>query len=97
MSCRAVSITSDVSAKRSAITPIYCLARTDFHNEIVKKPLTWDRGYLLAPEEPGLGIELNEKCASDHPYKTGGPLHLEMCQTVLPSDNKKIITELQKK
>ena len=69
--------------------------QTDFHDAVVIKPLIWDSGYLLAPDEPGLGIELDEQAVLAQPYKTGGRLHLEMCQVTLPSDNKKIITELQ--
>ena len=68
--------------------------QTEFHDAILHKPLTWDRGYMLPPTEPGLGIELNEAVVEAHPYTTGGRLHLEMCQVVLPSDNDKKITEL---
>ena len=68
--------------------------QTEFHDAILQKPLAWDRGYMLAPTEPGLGIELNEEAVLAQPYETGGRLHLEMCQVVLPSDNEKIITEL---
>lgn len=68
--------------------------QTDFHNAILKKPLTWSDGYFEPPREPGLGIELNEDVIAAHPYKSGGPLHLEMCQTPLPSDNEKVISEL---
>ena len=68
--------------------------QSDFHDAILQKPLVWDRGYMLAPTEPGLGIELNESAILEQPYTTGGRLHLEMCQVALPSDNDKIITEL---
>ena len=68
--------------------------QTDFHDQILKRPLTWESGYLLAPNEPGLGIELNEEVVLAHPYTSGGRLHLEMCQTPLSSDNRKTITEL---
>lgn len=68
--------------------------QSDFHDAILQKPLEWDRGYMLAPTEPGLGIELNESAILEQPYTTGGRLHLEMCQVALPSDNDKIITEL---
>ncbi|MEM8862307.1 MAG: enolase C-terminal domain-like protein [Chloroflexota bacterium] len=68
--------------------------QTDFHDAILQKPLAWDRGYMLPPTEPGLGIELNEEAVLAQPYTTGGRLHLEMCQVVLPSDNDKKITEL---
>lgn len=69
--------------------------QTAFHDEILSKRLTWEAGYMVAPTEPGLGIELNQAVVEAHPYKTGGRLHLEMCQTALPSDNRKIITELR--
>ena len=68
--------------------------QTEFHDAILTKPLAWEDGYMLAPTEPGLGIELNEQAVLDNPYTTGGRLHLEMCQVALPSDNSKIITEL---
>ncbi len=68
--------------------------QTAFHDAILQKPLTWEAGYLLAPTEPGLGIELNEAMIAAHPYTTGGRLHLEMCQVPLGSANTKIITEL---
>jgi 2-dehydro-3-deoxyphosphogalactonate aldolase len=68
--------------------------QTDFHDAILHKRLTWEAGYLLAPTEPGLGIELNEAVIRAHPYTTGGRLHLEMCQVPLDSANAKIITEL---
>jgi len=69
--------------------------QTDFHDAILQKPLAWEQGYLLAPTEPGLGIELNEKALEANPYSSGGRLHLEMCQTPLGSNNDKIITELE--
>ena len=69
--------------------------QTQFHDDILTRPLTWESGYMIPPTEPGLGIELNETVIEAHPYTTGGRLHLEMCQTPLPSDNEKIITELE--
>jgi 2-dehydro-3-deoxyphosphogalactonate aldolase len=48
-----------------------------FHAEILKKPIRWEEGYLLPPTEPGLGVELNEDVAEQHPY-SGKRLHLEM-------------------
>ena len=70
--------------------------QTDFHDTVLTKPLLWEEGYMLPISEPGLGIELNEQVVLDHPYQSGGRLHLEMCQTPLPSDNEKIITELDR-
>jgi 2-dehydro-3-deoxyphosphogalactonate aldolase len=69
--------------------------QTAFHDAILKQPLAWEQGYLKAPEEPGLGIELDEAQLEAHPYESGGRLHLEMCQTPLDSANQKIITEIE--
>ncbi len=69
--------------------------QTDFHDAVLNKPLPWEAGYMLPSSAPGLGIELNETVVEAHPYQTGGRLHLEMCQTVLDSNNQKIITELE--
>ena len=68
--------------------------QTEFHDAILTRPLAWEAGYMPAPGEPGLGIVLNETVVESHPYRSGGRLHLEMCQTVLDSNNRKIITEL---
>ena len=48
-----------------------------FHAKILKKPIQWEEGYVIPPSEPGLGIELNEEVALQHPY-SGKGLHLEM-------------------
>jgi len=69
--------------------------QSDFHDAILQKPLVWEQGYQMAPIEPGLGIELDEKALEANPYTSGGRLHLEMCQTALSSDNQKIITEIE--
>jgi len=68
--------------------------QTEFHDAILQRPLVWEAGYMPAPMNPGLGIELNQAVIESHPYTSGGRLHLEMCQTVLDSNNQKIITEL---
>jgi galactonate dehydratase len=70
--------------------------QTEFHDAILQKPLTWEEGYFLAPTAPGLGIELNEAQVLKHPYTSGGRLHLDMCQTPLPSDNRKTIDEVER-
>ena len=66
-----------------------------FHDAILDKPLHWEQGYLHAPTEPGLGIELDEETVLAHPYTTGGRLHLEMCQVALDSANAKTIREIE--
>ena len=48
-----------------------------FHAEVLKEPLRWEEGYIIPPSEPGLGVELDEEVAAQHPY-TGSALHLEM-------------------
>jgi galactonate dehydratase len=39
-----------------------------FHAEILKEPIRWERGYIIPPARPGLGVELNEEVAAAHPY-----------------------------
>lgn len=68
---------------------------TDFHAAVVRKPLAWEAGYMPAPTEPGLGLELNDEVIAAHPYTTGGRLHLEMCQTVLDSGNTRTVGDLE--
>jgi 2-dehydro-3-deoxyphosphogalactonate aldolase len=48
-----------------------------FHSQILKAPIVWQDGYVIPPDAPGLGVELNEEVAARHPY-TGRELHLEM-------------------
>jgi 2-dehydro-3-deoxyphosphogalactonate aldolase len=48
-----------------------------FHAEILKEPIKWEDGYILPPTAPGLGVELDEEVAAQHPY-AGDRLHLEM-------------------
>ncbi len=48
-----------------------------FHGEILKQPIRWEDGYVIPPETPGLGVELDEAVARAHPYE-GEALHLEM-------------------
>ena len=46
-----------------------------FHAQILKTPIRWEDGFVIPPEEPGLGVELNEEVALAHPW-TGTDLHL---------------------
>jgi galactonate dehydratase len=48
-----------------------------FHAEILRRPIRWEDGYVIPPDEPGLGVELDEAVALRNPY-TGAELHLEM-------------------
>ncbi len=49
----------------------------DFHRKLIGDRIAFDAGYLLPPEEPGLGIVVDEALARAHPYEGKG-LHLEM-------------------
>jgi galactonate dehydratase len=48
-----------------------------FHARILKEPIRWEDGYVIPPSAPGLGVELDEEVAAQHPYD-GKELHLEM-------------------
>jgi 2-dehydro-3-deoxyphosphogalactonate aldolase len=39
-----------------------------FHAEILVEPIRWEKGYLIPPTKPGLGVELNEEVAARHAY-----------------------------
>ena len=46
-----------------------------FHTKILKKPIQWEEGYVIVPDTPGLGVELDEDVARAHPW-TGSALPL---------------------
>jgi 2-dehydro-3-deoxyphosphogalactonate aldolase len=46
-----------------------------FHARILKTPIRWEEGYVIVPDAPGLGVELDEDVARAHPY-SGNELHL---------------------
>jgi galactonate dehydratase len=48
-----------------------------FHAEVLVKPIRWETGYVIAPTEPGLGVDLDERVLAAHPYRERA-LHLEM-------------------
>ena len=50
-----------------------------FHAEILKTPMQWEDGYVIPPEAPGIGVELDEAVAEAHPYD-GEALHLAMAE-----------------
>jgi len=54
-----------------------------FHAQLLKKPIAWQDGYVIVPQGPGLGVELNEAVALAHPYPPVGKLHLEMADRPL--------------
>jgi galactonate dehydratase len=56
-----------------------------FHQKLIRNSITWDDGYIVPPEAPGLGIDFDEDVALAHPY-TGDRLHLEMQEA--PCDHR---------
>ena len=48
-----------------------------FHMALIRHTITWEDGYIIPPEAPGLGIDFDEDLARAHPY-TGTLLHLQM-------------------
>jgi L-alanine-DL-glutamate epimerase-like enolase superfamily enzyme len=50
---------------------------TPFHTALIKGSIRIENGYIIPPQTPGLGIEVDEALARAHPY-TGTGLHLEM-------------------
>jgi galactonate dehydratase len=56
-----------------------------FHQKLIRHSITWDDGYIIPPETPGLGITFDEDVALAHPY-TGDRLHLEMQEA--PCDHR---------
>ena len=50
---------------------------TGFHNDLIRGAIRVDNGFVIPPETPGLGIEVDEDLARAHPY-TGKDLHLQM-------------------
>ncbi|MCW8843928.1 MAG: mandelate racemase/muconate lactonizing enzyme family protein, partial [Rhodobacteraceae bacterium] len=50
---------------------------TPFHDALINSRIRVENGFVLPPEDPGLGIEVDEALARAHPYTDTG-LHLEM-------------------
>ena len=50
---------------------------TPFHDQLIRGAIRVENGYIPAPTEPGLGIEIDEDLARAHPF-TGTGLHLDM-------------------
>ena len=58
-----------------------------FQRELISTDVIWDNGFIIPPEEPGLGVELNEKIARENPYGLNN-LHLEMSNNMIPYDTE---------
>ncbi len=56
-----------------------------FHSEILRSPMPFEDGHVLAPTAPGLGVELDEDIARANPY-LGSALHLEMDSSPIAAD-----------
>jgi L-alanine-DL-glutamate epimerase-like enolase superfamily enzyme len=48
-----------------------------FHGDLISGAIRWQDGFIMPPEGPGLGIEVNEALLLTHAYD-GDRLHLEM-------------------
>jgi 2-dehydro-3-deoxyphosphogalactonate aldolase len=78
-------ITWAAAIQVSTSTPNFLILETiydgsGFYSELLQKPIQWERGYIIPPTEPGLGVELNEAVALANPY-AGNALHLDMTHT----------------
>ncbi len=40
---------------------------TGFYAEVIKDPIKWEKGYLIPPTKPGLGVELDEEVIAKNP------------------------------
>ena len=60
-----------------------CIKKMDgFYNEILKKPIEWEEGYVIPSKEPGLGIEIDEDVISKYPYNDD-KLHLQVSNEII--------------
>ncbi|QMU58584.1 MAG: mandelate racemase/muconate lactonizing enzyme family protein [Boseongicola sp.] len=50
---------------------------TQFHRQLIKDGIRIENGFIIPPDGPGLGIEVDEDLARANPY-TGKGLHLQM-------------------
>ncbi len=83
-------IVGAANAQLAACTPNFLILESigkweGFHAEILKTPMRWEDGYVIVPDAPGLGVELDEAVALANPYE-GDRLHLEMADA--PFDAK---------
>ena len=40
-----------------------------WRKDVTNEALTYENGYMMIPDKPGLGIELNEEACLTHPYQ----------------------------
>ena len=48
-----------------------------FYEKILKQKIEWEDGYVIVPDRPGIGFEIDEEVARAHPYDDT-VLHLNM-------------------
>ncbi len=75
-------IAGAASVQLSTCTPNFLIQESildwgGFHNELLEQPMGFEDGFIVPPDAPGLGVELNEAVALAHPYD-GRDLHLSM-------------------
>ncbi|TCD15297.1 mandelate racemase/muconate lactonizing enzyme family protein [Oricola cellulosilytica] len=80
--CYCGPVTAAANIQLAATLPNFLLLEAikdwgGFHAELLKTPLRVEDGYTIVPDEPGLGIEVDEAVARAHPYD-GPDLHLSM-------------------
>ncbi|HZT19782.1 MAG TPA: enolase C-terminal domain-like protein, partial [Dongiaceae bacterium] len=56
-----------------------------FHARILKTPIRFEEGFVIPPDAPGLGVELDETVALAHPYRDR-ELHLEPAERPMDFD-----------
>ena len=60
-----------------------CINKMDgFYSDILKKPIQWQDGFIIPSEEPGLGIEIDEKVINKYPYDEK-ELHLQVSNKII--------------
>ncbi|MEI4197686.1 mandelate racemase/muconate lactonizing enzyme family protein [Roseovarius sp. E0-M6] len=64
---------------------------TEFHRKLVRQSIEMDGGFIIPPETPGLGIEVDEELARAHLF-TGTGLHLEMQEAPCDYENGNAFT-----
>lgn len=70
---RYITVATAVCVHIDACTPNFLIQEyipddEGVRREIVTEPIRFDNGYLLLPEKPGLGIELNEDTLIKYPF-----------------------------
>lgn len=71
------------SIQLAAATPNFLIQESigtwdGFHAEVLQEKIQWKDGYIIPPNKPGLGIELNMDVVKAHSPYRGKALHLSM-------------------